>query len=582
MVGPLRRLGAATGGWLGSVRVDRRTLGQDAVAGLPGAVGSVPDGMASAVLAGVNPVYGLYASFAGPVAGGLTASTRLMVITTTTTAALAAGSSLDGFAPDERPEALFMLTVLAGAVMIAAGLLRLGRYTRFVSFSVMIGFLSGVAANIVFGQIPGLLGALGEGEIALEKALNVFLHPSQIELASLLTGLAALVLLVGLSHTRLSTFSAVIALALPTLLTLGVESLARVEDAGEIPSGPPVPHLPDLALALDGDVIAGALAVAVIVLVQGVGVSEAAPNPDGSVSNANRDFIAQGAGNVASGLVRGQPVGGSVGQTALNVSAGARSRWASIFSGLWMLAILVVFSGVVGVVAMPTLAAVLIYAAVGSVRTGAVGTILRTGRSSQIAVVTTFLATLLLPVAAAVGIGVVLSLLLQLNREALDLKVTELEPLPNGRFAERPGPAILPDDSVTLLDVYGSLYYAGAKTLAARLPDPAGTERPVVVLRLRGRTRLGATSFVVLDAYARRLEDAGGRLFLSGVDSALLEQMERSGRVDTKGAVQVFPATELIGESSDLAYAEAQSWLAAQRAASLEGAAPTVETEGGG
>src|SRR5688500_16803894 len=120
------------------------TLRQDAIAGVPGSVASVPDGMASAVLAGVNPIYGLYAAFAGPVGGGLTSSTRLMVITTTSAAALAAGSAIADVPEADRAEALFLLTILAGAAMLAAGLLRLGRYTRFVSLSVMLGFLTGI------------------------------------------------------------------------------------------------------------------------------------------------------------------------------------------------------------------------------------------------------------------------------------------------------------------------------------------------------------------------------------------------------------------------------------------------------
>ena len=87
-------------------------------------------------------------------------------------------------------------------------------------------------------------------------------------------------------------------------------------------------------------------------------MSESAPNPDGSSSDANRDFFAQGVGNVAAGVFQGQPVGGSVGQTALNIAAGARTRWASIFSGVWMLVILIAFSELVGDVVMATLAAV--------------------------------------------------------------------------------------------------------------------------------------------------------------------------------------------------------------------------------
>jgi SulP family sulfate permease len=139
-----------------------------------------------------------------------------------------------------------------------------------------------------------------------------------------------------------------------------------------------------------------------------------------------------------------------------------------------------------------------------------------------------------------------------------------LEPRPDGRFTEQPAPATLPSWTVTLLDVYGSLYYAGAKTLATRLPDPSGAERPVVVLRLPGRTRLRATSVLVIDGYAKRLAGAGGRLFLNGVDTDLAAQLDRTGKLPAGGDVQVVTATQVIGESSDQAYAEAQRWLADQ------------------
>src|ERR1039457_5880019 len=253
---------AAVRRWLRSVRPEASHLRADIVAGLPGAISSVPDGMAAAVLAGVNPVQGLYASFAGPIVGGLSSNTPMMVITTTSAAALAAGSALQNVAPAQRPEAVPLLVILVGVVLVAAGIIRLGRYTRFVSYSVMIGFLTGISVNIVCGQIAGL---------------------------------SALAILVVLARTRLAVVSALIALLIPTLVVVlaGAQSVARVGDQGDIPRGIPLPHLPDFRL-LAFSLVTGAPAVAAIVLVQGAGVAEAAPNPADAQPNPNQDIIAQG------------------------------------------------------------------------------------------------------------------------------------------------------------------------------------------------------------------------------------------------------------------------------------------------
>jgi len=230
-----------------------------------------------------------------------------------------------------------------------------------------------------------------------------------------------------------------------------------------------------------------------------------------------------------------------------------------------MALLLLLFSGLVGAVVMSTLAAVLIYAAVGSFRVSDIRAILRTGRISQIALIGTFIATLFLPVAAAVGCGLVLSLLMQLNQEAIDLRVVELVPNDDGTFAEQPAAPLLQSRRVTLLDVYGSLFYAGARTLQARLPDPGQAESPAVVLRLRGRTMLGATAFDVLTDYAERLATAGGRLYLSGIDPAALKQLRSNQTVEEVTGVRIFEANETIGESSLEAYHAASRWMTTQR-----------------
>ncbi|MET0326819.1 MAG: SulP family inorganic anion transporter, partial [Ilumatobacteraceae bacterium] len=346
----------------------------------------------------------------------------------------------------------------------------------------------------------------------------------------------------------------------PTVIVLvaGLDTVAQVDDDGAIPRGIPFPSFPDLGL-LSVSLVAGAASVVAIILVQGAGVAESAPNPDGR-SSSNRDFIAQGVGNLTSSIFGGQPVGGSVGQTALNVTAGARTRWAPIAAGIWMVIILVAFSNAVGKVAMPTLAAILIYAGFRSLRPPAIRAILATGPNSQIAFATTLVATLFMPVAAAVGIGVVLSLLLQLNQEAMDLAVVALVE-EDGHLVERPAPTTLPSHAVTVLDVYGSLFYAGSRTLQAKLPDPGGSASPAVVLRLRGRTSFGATFFTVVAGYSQRLEQVGGRLYLTGLDPDLVERLGRPGAVPLTGSARLFAARPEIGASTLLALQDARTWI---------------------
>jgi SulP family sulfate permease len=537
----------------------RNQLKADGSAGLTVGIASVPDGMAASVLAGVNPIHGLYAAMAGSIVGGLTARTQLMLVTTTSAAALAAGGALSGLSGEERTAALALLVVLAGALQVAAGLLRLGRFTRFVSHSVMKAFLLGVAVLIVLGQLPQLAGADVEGDSAPERALQLILHPGRIELGSLAAGLAALALVLVLIRTPLRALAALAAVGIPSLAVWAFDA-GGVEVVGEVPSGLPVPELPPLS-AFSLDLLTGAGAVAAIVLVQGAGVSESVPDPDGVPAAPDADFRAQGYANVASGLLRGLPVGGSLGQTALNVSSGARTRWSSVAAGLFIALVLLALSGLVAYVVMPALAALLLLAAWSTIDFREALAIWRTGTATKVIAATTFGATLFLPIQAAVGIGVALSALLYLNRAATDVRIVRLIPRPDGRFEERPPPETLPGGEVTILHVYGSVFYAGARTLEQQLPRPGGEDRPVVVLRLRGHTKIGATFVDVIAGYAEQLRRANGRLYLAGVDHDARALIERTHKVSADAAKLIFEATPIRGESTEQAHAAGQAWL---------------------
>jgi SulP family sulfate permease len=154
---------------------------------------------------------------------------------------------------------------------------------------------------------------------------------------------------------------------------------------------------------------------------------------------------------------------------------------------------------------------------------------------------------LVLSIPQAVALGVLLTSVLYLFSSAKDVTVRALVKLPDGRVSEKKPPAQLPSNAVTVRDVFGSLFFGGARTLADALPRPVGATRPVVVLRLRGRTRVGATLIEVLDDYAADLAKVGGRLYLSGVGHEVAAQLRAAGKHDLEGGVQIIPASSILG-----------------------------------
>jgi sulfate permease, SulP family len=544
------------------------TWRQDGIAGLINAVVSVPDGLASAALAGVNPIYGLYTSIAAPIVGGALQSAQLMQIATTSAAALAAGQAVAAYPADRRGPAMFLLAALTGVLLALFGLLRLGRLVRFVSHAVMTGFLIGVAVVLVLDQLAPLFGLSPQGANEVVQFADLLAHLGQVSVPTLIAGLLALGLVAGLGRTRFAAVSSLVALVVPSVLVaaLGWKGVTRVDDVSRIPRGMPLPALPDFSLATPGLVL-GAAAVAVVIAVQGAGVSQSVENPDDSPVDTSRDLMAQGAANVACGLCSGIPAGGSVGQTALNVSVGARSRWSAIFAGGWMLALVLLVPGLVGRVPMAVLAALMIMAGLGAIDVREARSIWRTGTSARWSIAGTFVATLVLSIPLAVAVGVGLSLALYVGSSASDVAVRALVRRDDGRLTEAEPPAHLPSEKVTVLEVYGSLFFAGAQTLRETLPSPEGASRPVVVLRLRGRTRIGSTLIDVLDDYADDLRDAGGRLYLSGVHPDVAAQLRRTGKLEFEREVWVAPAEEVIGDSTAEAIAQANAWLGRARTA---------------
>lgn len=545
-----------------------RDLKADFAAGVVGGISAIPDGMAAAVIAGVNPVHGIYASVVGRIAGGLTTASVLMCVTTTGALAITVAGGVAELPQERQAGALALVVLIAGAIQLAMGVLRLGFLVRFISNTVTTGFLSGIAVIIVLSQLGDLTGYRSTEGHRLAKVYDLATHLAQIQPHTLAVGLLTIAVVLLVQRTRLASLAMMLAMVAATLVThlFGWEDVRLVGDAYSIPASLPLPILPDLSLL--SELTFTGVAAGIVGLVQGAGVSQSYPNPDGSYPNISADFRGQGIANLACGLLRGLPVGASISQTALLAHAGARTRWATLISGISASIAILFFAKLVEAMPMATLAGLLVVVGFRAIAVEQILVIWRSGYVNAAVMGMTFIATLLLPIEQAVVLGVLVTFVLQNFRAANRLELMELIPRDDGLYLERRPPARLPDRSVTLLSPHGSLFFAGAQVMESQLPDPKGSERPVAVLVLRGRKEVGTTFIGVVDRYSRKLQAQGGKLVLVEVSERVLDQLRRTRLLDQLGPQNVYPATELVGEAVRTAYAAAELWLAAQEMAS--------------
>ena len=189
---------------LGGARLTRPKLGKrDVTAAITSAVASVPDGMASGVLAGVNPVYGLYTLIVGMPTCALLASTQIMVFNTTSAMTLVATDGLGSKTGDDRVQALFAIALVCGVFQLVLGVLGLGFLTKFVSNAVMTGFLTGIAMLIIFGQLWDLTGYSGEGDTKLQQTFDLLGNLGEIDPWTAVIGIGSLLAMIALQNTRL-------------------------------------------------------------------------------------------------------------------------------------------------------------------------------------------------------------------------------------------------------------------------------------------------------------------------------------------------------------------------------------------
>lgn len=547
--------------------VGRDTLRSDAVAGLVLGVESVPDGLAAGLLAGISPLSGLYAYLFGTLGGSLFTGSAFMAVQATGAMAIVVADVPAVHSGTDPQRALFTLSVLTGLVMLAAGFLRLGSVLRFVSNSVLVGFISAVGVNIILGQLANLTGYKAAGANRIVRAVNTLIHPGELHWQSVLAGVVTIALILLLERTRLGPLGLVLAAAVTSaaVAAVGWETVATVGDLGTIPRSLPLPVIP--VPGLIPSLLVPALSLAFVGLVQGAAISAKFPNPDGGYADASRDFIGQGAANVLAGFFRGMPVGGSTSASALNKAAGARSRVSLIIASAVMAVVILAFAGLVGQIVMPALAGLLMLVGYRTIRTADLQAVWQTGPVQKAVVVTSFVLTMIIPLQYAVLTGVGLSVILHVVRQSNQITIKRWRLDPEGNLIESGPPDRLPDAEVVILQPYGSLFFAAAPMLEAQLPAAEGARNCVVILRLRGRTDLGTTVIEVLRRYAEVLIATGSKLVIVSAGEHVQDQFRATGITELIAPENIYAGDERIGATLRRAYTDATAWIAENRRA---------------
>lgn len=549
-------------GSLRDLSPNRRTLRNDLIAGFTFAAVNIPQGLAYALMAGITPINGLYTLMIATPLAALFTGSALMNVSSTGALSASVADILTYFPSAQRLAAMGMLVVLMGCFHLLLGLLRLGWIMRFVPNSVMVGFISGVAVNIILGQIADFTGYASRASNRLLQLADTMVNGSLIRLDAVTIGAGTILIILLLERTRLRAVAIIAAL----LLTSAVALLFRfpnvpfVRDIAEIPRAIPQPT--SLSWRFMPAMIVPALSAGILALVQGAAVGQSFPNPNGRYGNVNRDFIGQGLANIATGFFQGLPAGGSASGTAVLVGAGARSRWANLFAGLFTLVIVLTLGGLVELVAMPALAGLLIVIGARMLNQHAIASVWQTSPIARASGLVTFIGTLMIPLQYAVFLGVGVAVLINLFQQAESVRLVELVWSDTQFPIEQPSPRELPSNAITYISIYGSLFFAAAAYIDRQLPDVSNTRNAVLILGLRGHQEVGSTWIAVLERYVRQVQATGNRLILVGVSEAIARQLEQTGAAAVVGAENIYRVDARLGYALAQAHADAVRWLA--------------------
>ena len=513
----------------------------DIVAGLTAAAVVLPKAMAYATVAGLPVAVGLYTAFIPMVIYALLGSSRVLSVSSTTTLAILTGTELGLAVPDGDPAKLVMatatLSVLVGALLIIARLMKLGFVANFISTPVLTGFKAGIGLVIVLDQVPKLLGIHITKQGFFADLLSVVRHLPETSVLTLAVAVATFALLIGMERLWPRSPAPLVAVAVGIAASwfFGLQA-AGVSTVGLIPSGFPSLTLPDLSLVKQ--LAPGALGLALMSFTETIAAGRAFARPGDPPINANRELEATGAANLAGAFFGAMPAGGGTSQTAVVRAAGGRSQKASLVTAGAALATMLFLAPVLGLMPQATLAALVIVYSVGLIQPAEFLAI-RNVRTMEFRwAIAAMLGVLALGTLKGIVVAIIVSMI-GLASQTAHPRVSVIG-RKRGADVLRPLSPEHPDDEVfeglLIVRPEGRLYFANAQSAAQQINALVTQYQPrVLALDMSRVPDIEYSALQALIESDQRATERGAVVWLVGLNPGVLEVVRRAGLYERLG-----------------------------------------------
>ncbi len=479
--------------WFGNIRAD-------ILAGLVVALALIPEAIAFSIIAGVDPKVGLYASFSIAVIVAITGGRPGMISAATAATAVL----MVTLVKEHGLQYLLAATVLAGLLQIAAGLLKLGFVMRFVSRSVMTGFVNALAILIFMAQLPELIGV------------------PPLTYIMIAAGLAIIYLLPRVTSAVPSPLVCIIVLTIITI-AMGLD-LRTVGDMGELPSTLPIFLLPDIPLTFETlkIILPYSVAVAAVGLLESLMTASIVDELTDTRSNKNRECIGQGIANTATGFIGGMAGCAMIGQSIINVKSGGRGRLSTFCAGIFLLVMIVFLGDWVKQIPMAALVAIMIMVSIGTFSWSSIKNLREHPRSSSIVM----LATVIVVVATHnLAIGVLVGVLF--SAVFFAWKISRLFGISS---------TVNTDGTERTYLVEGQMFFASVEAFNASFDFKESLEK--VIIDVSNAHIWDISSVTALDMVVLKFRREGAEVEIIGLNEASETLVEKLSVYDKPGALE--------------------------------------------